>query len=104
MQAHPDPLDLIGLVVAIITYIASREIAEVVSPYVAIIIAASVAGGWALSKEGELNGYQSFKFLLLRVGTAFIFAVTLAQLFHMAAAWMLPRYTAIPIAFMIGLL
>jgi hypothetical protein len=100
---QPEPNDLIGLVIAIITYIGSKELAEIVGPYVAIIIAATMAAGWALSRAGELSRYQSFKFILLRAGTAVIFAVTLAQLLHMAAAWISVRWVMVPIAFLIGL-
>lgn len=100
---NTDPADLVGLIIAVLTYFASKEIAEIIGPYIAICIAATMAAGWALSRAGELTGFQSLKFMLLRAGTAIIFAVTLAQLFHMALPWLQTRYTMIPIAFLIGL-
>ena len=103
MKPTNEPADLIGFIVAIVTYFSSREIAEIVSPYIAIVVAATMAAGWALSRAGELTGMQSLKFLLLRAGTAVVFAVTLANLIHAVAPWAAVRVTMIPIAFLIGL-
>jgi len=103
MNTTNNPADIIGFIVAIVTYIASKEIAEVVSPYIAIVVAATMAAGWALSRAGELTGYQSLKFIVLRVGTAILFAVTLANLIALVAPWAAPRWTMVPIAFIIGL-
>lgn len=102
-MTNSEPLDLTGLVAAIITFFASKEVAEIASPYIAIIIASVMAAGWALSKTGEMNVYSTFRFILLRVGTAIIFSVTVAELIHLAAAWAQPRYTMVPIAFLIAL-
>jgi hypothetical protein len=103
MTPTKDPADLIGFIAAVVTYFASKEIADVVSPYIGIIIAATMAAGWALSRAGQLTGFQSVKFMLLRVGTAAIFAVTLAKLIHAVAPWAAVSVTMIPIAFLIGL-
>ena len=99
-----DPSDLMGLIIAIITWVATKEIANMIGPHIAIGVAAIVAAGWSLSKAGELSGWQSCGFMLLRVATAIVFAVTLAQLIHLAAPWASPRVTAVPIAFIIGLI
>jgi branched-subunit amino acid transport protein len=101
--ANADPVDLIALIVAIVTYIATKEVAELISPYIAIVMAAGIAAAWALSREGELTGAQSAKFFGLRILTAVVYSVMIANLIHLGFSWMAPRYTAVPIAGVIGL-
>ena len=82
---QPSPPDLTSLVVALLTLISSKEIAALVGPYVAIVLASSIAAGWALSGvEEELNWKKSARFFLLRILTAVIFTVTIANLIHNA--------------------
>lgn len=101
---NPEPPDLIGLVVALLTLIGSKGLADMLGPYVAIIVAASVAAAWALSGvEEEMGGWKSLRFFLIRILTAVIFTVSISmQLHHLSTLPM--QLLLVPVAFAIGLI
>ena len=67
-------------------------------------MAATLAAGWALSgADHVVCGKDAIKFVVIRILTAVVFTVTVASLLQIGFDWLKPRYTLVPIAFMIGL-
>ena len=100
---NQEPADLLTFLVAILTLVTSREVATLVSPYAAIMVAASAGATLALSgKEETLTWSRGLVYLLVRILLAVTITVTLAELLQLVFPQMKPRYTLIPLALGIG--
>jgi len=100
MQSPPDFLEF---VVAIVAWLASREVAATVGPFSAIIVLA--CAGAALSLSGtpnQLKYTNALVYIGIRALVAIVLTVSLAELLQKIIPWMEPRYTLTPIAFAIG--
>ena len=100
MQSPPDFLEF---VLAIIAWIASREVAATVGPYAAIIVLACAGAALSLSgTQGQLKYTNALLYIGIRAMVAIVLTVTLAELLQKVVPWASPRYTLTPIAFAIG--
>lgn len=103
---QPEPLDLVGVLVALLTFIVSRDVAATVGPYAAIAILA--CAGAALSLSGaEANmesrwNWKSLWFVSIRVLLAVSVTISIAEVLEHIVPWLKPRYSLSPIAFGIG--
>ena len=98
-----DPADLIGLVGAGLTFIFGQTIANLVGPYVAIIILAISGCALAISEvEDEWGWLRSMRYMVVRSVVAVALTVYLAEVANHFMPWLIPRYSLIPIAFCIG--
>lgn len=97
-----NPLDLVGLVIAVFASVTSRETAHAVGPYVAIImlsLAGSIARVCSIETETRLDGFRE---LFGRAFVAVSVTVSVAMLLEHFFPALQARYTISPIAFMIG--
>lgn len=97
-----DPLDIIALLVALLTFVTSREVAAILGPYAAIMVAA--CGGAAVSLSGndrEMTLWRATFYICVRVLLAFILTVAIAKGIKKGFEWE-PGVTMVPIAFAIG--
>jgi len=100
-----DPQDGLNLVVTLIAFLASKEIAALVGPNAAIIVLASSGAAFALSCSIVKRSYLSAMwFIILRVIVASLLTVTLAEIIQYWVPWMKPRYGLVLLAFGIGLI
>jgi len=98
-----EPSDLLTLLVALIALITGREIAALIGPYAAIMILACAGAGVALSGvDKHMNNWEAMRYVSFRVLVAVCFTVGLAELVQQWFAWAKPRYTLMPLAFLIG--
>ena len=85
MQTSPP--DIFALILSILLWFSGPEMAKLVTPYVAIILASGVAASWALSgleipPDKKWTWWNSMWFFLIRILTAVIFSVTIANIVH----------------------
>lgn len=100
-----EPLDLVGVLIAILAYLVSKDVASVVGPYAAIVILACTGAAFALSgSEEKMSNGRAVWFVAIRVLLAVALTVSIAELLQKFAPEMKPRYTLAPIAFGIGLI
>lgn len=101
-----EPLDLIGLLIALLAFIVSKDVAAAVGPYAAIAILACAGAALSLSGTEEsmtskLN-WKSAWFVGIRVLIAIAITVSIAEVLEHIVPWLRPRYSVSPIAFAIG--
>ena len=97
------PPDLIGLLIILFAGVASQEIANATASYFAIVMLATAGAFLALSSDPEpRSNWAALNFISVRVFVAVVLTVSVAELFHRLLPWATPRYTLIPIAFLIG--
>lgn len=97
-----DPLDLVALLVALLTFVTSREVATILGPYAALMVAA--CGGAALSLSGndrDMTLWRATLYVGVRVLVAFVLVVAIAKGIK-AQFDVDPGITLIPLAFGIG--
>lgn len=85
MQTSPP--DIFALILSILLWFSGPEIAKLVTPYVAIVLSSGVAASWALSgleipPEKKWTWWNSVWFFLIRILTAVIFSVAIANIVH----------------------
>ena len=98
-----EPTDLITLLVALIAILTGREIAQLIGPYMAIIVLACAGAAVALSKvENKMDNIVAARYVSLRVLMAVCFTIALAEFLQNYAPGIKPRYSLVPIAFLIG--
>ena len=79
--------DIFTLILSILMWFSGPEVAKLITPYVAIILASGVAASWALSgieipPDKKWTWMNSLWFFLIRILTAVIFTVAIANLVH----------------------
>lgn len=100
---NTEPSDLLTLLVALIAMITGREVAALIGPYAAIMVLACAGAGVALSGvDKQMNNLEAIRYVSFRVLVAVCFTVGLAELVQQWFAWAKPRYTLMPLAFLIG--
>jgi ABC-type polysaccharide/polyol phosphate export permease len=98
-----EPLDLVGLLIALLAFIASKEVAYTVGPYAAIVLLACAGSALALSAEEQtFSPYRALWFVMVRVILAVTITIAFAEVLRDIVPWLKPRYTLSPIAFGIG--
>ena len=97
-------IDWIGVVVFISTLVFNAEVAAVVGPYMAIIIAAALGAGLSLGAREKTSRANALVYFTIVCTLAAIFASSIAAIL----AWMHPglseRALLSPVAFVIGLI
>jgi len=100
---QPEPLDLVSLLIALLAFIVSKDVAITVGPYASIVILACAGAGLSLSgNDKPMTLAQGCWYLTIRVLLAVSLTVGLAELLQKLIPWLAPRYTLIPLAFCIG--
>lgn len=94
--------DIVGLFVFLAALIFSREVSEVVAPYVVILIAAAVGASFALARREKTSRRSGIWFFCRQVGLALIFTVSAALILSKYRPDLVPRLTIAPIALLIG--
>lgn len=98
-----EPNDFVALLVALLAFVTSREVAILIGPYAAIVVSASA--GAALSLSGNARAMKLMEaawYVTIRILAAVVLTVALAELLQSVAPWAKPRYTLIPLAFGFG--
>ena len=98
-----DPPDLVGVVIALLAFIVSKEVATTFGPYAAIMMLATAGASLSLSgSEENMGPWKAAWFVAIRVLLAIVITISFAELLQNLAPWLKPRYTMSPIAFGIG--
>lgn len=99
------PLDLVGVIVALLTFIVSKDVANTVGPYAAIVILAAAGAALSLSgsetEAGKFN-LKAIGYVGVRIFLAVSLTVVIAELLEKIVPWLQPRFSLSPIAFAIG--
>jgi uncharacterized membrane protein YGL010W len=107
-KVNQDPVDLIGLFVALFALAVSKEVAALLGPYAAIIVLACAGAAVSLSSTdkvmtaGKACWYVTWRVLLAVAVTVSAAQILEALLPERAALILKPRYTIAPIAFFLG--
>jgi hypothetical protein len=100
-----EPHDFIALVIAIMAAITSKEVANLIGPYAAVIVLALAGSGLALSSYDKvMSAFESLRYVLVRMLLAVTLTVSVAELLQAVIPWAKPRYSMLPIAFGIGMI
>lgn len=98
-----DPLDVVAFLVALLTFVTSKEIAYLLGPYAAIFVLASAGAALSLSSTDKvMTPVRATIYVSIRVLVAFVLTAAIAELLQNVIPWAKPRYTLVPIAFGIG--
>lgn len=97
-------MDVIALLVALLTFVVSKEVAILVGPYAAIMVSASAGAALSLSAiEGEMDAWwRPLQYLFVRILVAIVLTGALAELAHFWIPEIRPRMVLVPLAFGIG--
>lgn len=99
-----EPQDFIGLVVAVMAALTSKEIAHLVGPYAAMLVLAVAGSGLALSSNDKvMTAFESMRYVSVRVLLAVTLTVSVGELVQAVVPWAKLRYLILPIAFGIGM-
>lgn len=100
---NQQPLDIVGVIVALLAFIVSKDLAIVLGPYAAIAILACAGSVLALSGTEEKVGILGATlFVTVRILVAVAITVSVAEMVERWLPALQPRYTLSPIAFGIG--
>lgn len=100
-----EPQDFIGLVIAVMAALTSKEIAHLIGPYAAVFVLAIAGSGLALSSNDKvMTAFESVRYVAIRVLLAVTLTVSVAELLQAVIPWAKPRYSMLPIAFGIGMI
>jgi hypothetical protein len=100
---QPEPLDLVALLIVLLAFIVSKDVAIAVGPYAAICVLACAGAGVSLSgNDRKMELWEGCWYVGIRVILAVALTVGLAELLQKIAPWLAPRYTLIPLAFGLG--
>jgi hypothetical protein len=99
-----DPADVVALLVALLAYVTSREVAHLLGPYAAIIVSASAGSALSLSATEKVMArwWQPMSYIVIRVGVAMVLTVAIAELAHSQMPELQTRSLLVPLAFGIG--
>lgn len=100
-----EPLDVIALLVVLITYVTSREVASLLGPYAAIIVSASAGAAVSLPLRSSAmdQWWQPMGYIIVRVMLAVLLTVALANVVHVYVPDLQLRVLLVPISIGIGL-
>lgn len=97
-----DPLDAPTAIAFFLTFVTSREVAEILGPYAAIIVAATASAGLSLSRNDTVTTlWRGMVYVGLRVLLASVLTVTAAKGIKAALDLDLV-FTMIPLAIVIA--
>lgn len=100
---NQNPIDLVGLLIALLAFAFSKDVAAIVGPYAAIVILASAGAALSLSgHEEHFAPFRAFIYVLIRILVAVTLTVALAELLQHFVPSFAPRFTLVPLAFGIG--
>ncbi len=103
MQSQP--LDLVGIIIAVLSYMVSKDVAATVGPYAAIMILSCAGAALSLSGSETEAGKFNLKavwYVIVRIFLAVALTIVIAELLEKLVPWLQPRYSLSPIAFAIG--
>jgi hypothetical protein len=98
------PEDLIGLLIGLISLFTTAEVAQLVGPYVAILVASGAGAYLSISgTEDHMTLHRAASHFVLRVLVALVITVSLAKgIAAIGPAWLHPNITLVPLALGIG--
>jgi len=96
--------DIVGLAIFIAAFIFSPAAAQVVGPYMVIVVAATIGASFKVARREKSSRWGAFWFFLRVVGLAVLLTAALAALLNAYRPDLEPRVTVAPIALLIGFL
>lgn len=97
------PKDPIEVIIALLGVITSLENAQLLGPYAAIIAAAGAGAYLSLtSNPRDMSTMRAIGYMLIRILLAVLITVPLARGLNSVAPWLLPNFSLIPLALVIG--
>lgn len=94
--------DVVGLFIFIAAWIFSPAVAEVIGPYMVIVVAATLGASFKVARREKTSRMSAVLFFLRVVGMAVILTVGLAVALNSYRPDLSPRVTVAPIALLIG--
>lgn len=101
-SAAPSITDIVGLFVILAAFIFSPEVANVVGPYMVIIVGSSIGASFALGRREKSTRKAAFFFFLRIAGLAVLLTAGLAAIAHSYRPDLNERLLLAPIAILIG--
>ena len=98
-----EPLDLVSLLIALLAFIVSKDVAIAVGPYASIVILACAGAGISLSgNDRKMEFWPACWYVFIRVLLAVCLTISLAEVLQYFFPKLMPRYTLVPLAFALG--
>jgi hypothetical protein len=101
-QVSPTITDIVGLFVILAAFLFSPEVANVIGPYMVIIVGSSIGASFALSRREKSSRTSGFLFFLRIAGLAVLLTAGLAAIAHSIRPDLNERLLLAPIAILIG--
>lgn len=97
-------IDVIGLFVFISSVIFSADVAAIIGPYVAIVVAAAIGASFSLARRDQSSRVNALLFFLRVCGLAVLVAGAAAAFLSRVHPVLTERALLAPVAFAIGLI
>jgi hypothetical protein len=94
--------DIFGVAVLIAALLFSQEVADVVGPYMVIVVAATLGASFKVARREKTTRTGAVLFFLRVVGMAVLFTSAVAAALNAYRPELSPRVTVAPIALLIG--
>jgi uncharacterized membrane protein YiaA len=99
---QPSISDVVGLFIFAMSLFFSREVANMVAPYLVIVVAASTGASFALARKEKTTRLAGFWYFLRVCGLAILITAGVAAFVASYNESLTSRILIAPIAFMIG--
>jgi hypothetical protein len=101
-----EPVSIVTLLVAILTFVTSKEVAGLLGPYAAIAVSASAGAALSLSStEKDMPKWWNWSFYIMaRIGVALVLTGSISQIAASQFPDLKPSFMLVPIAFGLGYL
>lgn len=103
MTPQPSITDVVGLFVFVAAAAFSQEVADVVGPYIAVMVTASIGASFSLARREKSSRTQAVIFFVRVCGLATLLTVGVSAMVAGLHASLSERALLAPIAFVIGL-
>lgn len=102
---NKEPADFITFIVAIFSWFVGREVGGMLALYAAIVVISATGASFSLLiLDEQKTGWQSLKYVFIRIMIAVTLTVSIAKLVNLAIPSATPNNTLIPICFCIGVI
>jgi len=101
-MGQPSVTDIVGLFVFVAALLFSREVAQVVGPYMVIVAAASIGASFSLARREKDTRVRAVWFFVRVCGLALLITVSLAAIVAAYHPDLSERALVAPIALLVG--
>lgn len=99
---QPSISDIVGLFIFALSLFFSRDVANMVAPYVVILVASAVGASFALARKEKTTRFGGIWYFMRVCGLAILVTVGIATFIASYHQSLTSRLMIAPVAFMIG--